>query len=100
MRKNNPLIGLLISVITCGILIFSFEKEFSFLQILLGFAVYILPSIFVTSFQSKLTVFIISTTTILLGYLSFKNQFYEIWAGVILALLIGRTINFYKIKIT
>jgi hypothetical protein len=100
MRKNNTLIGLLISVITCGILIFSFEKGFSFLQILLGFGVYILPSIFVTSFQSKLTVFIISTTTILLGYLSFKNQFYEIWAGVILALLIGRTINFYKIKIT
>jgi hypothetical protein len=100
MRKNNPLIGLLISVITCGILIFSFEKEFSFLQILLGFVVYILPSIFVTSFQSKLTVFIISTTTILLGYFSFKNQFYEIWVGVLLALLIGRTINFYKIKIT
>ena len=100
MRKNNPLIGLLISVITCGILIFSFEKEFSFLQILLGFVVYILPSIFVTSFQSKLTVFIISTTTILLGYFSFKNQFYEIWVGVLLALLIGRTINFYKITIT
>jgi hypothetical protein len=98
MRKNNPLIGLLISVITCGILIFSFEKEFSFLQILLGFVVYILPSIFVTSFQSKLTVFIISTTTILLGYFSFKNQFYEIWVGVILALLIGRTINFYSIR--
>jgi membrane-associated HD superfamily phosphohydrolase len=100
MRKNNPLIGLLISVITCGILIFSFEKEFSFLQIMLGFGVYILPSIFVTSFQSKLTVFIISTTTILLGYFSFKNQFYEIWVGVLLALLIGRTINFYKITIT
>lgn len=100
MRKYNPLIALLISVITCGILIFSFEKEFSFLQILLGFVVYILPSIFVTSFQSKLTVFIISTTTILLGYFSFKNQFYEIWVGVLLALLIGRTINFYKIKIT
>jgi hypothetical protein len=98
MRKNNPLIGLLISVITCGILIFSFEKEFSFLQILLGFGVYILPSIFVTSFQPKLTVFIISTTTILLGYFSFKNQFYEIWVGVLLALLIGRTINFYSIR--
>ncbi len=98
MRKNNPLTGLSISVITCGILIFSFEKGFSFIQILLGFGVYILPSIFVTSFQSKLTVFIISTTTILLGYFSFKNQFYEIWVGVLLALLIGRTINFYKIK--
>lgn len=98
MRKNNTLIGFLISVITCGLLIFSFEKGFSFLQILLGFGVYILPSIFVTSFQSKLTIFIISTTTILLGYFSFKNQFYEIWVGVLLALLIGRTINFYKIK--
>lgn len=100
MRKNNTLIGFLISVITCGFLIFSFEKGFSFLQILLGFGVYILPSIFVTSFQSKLIVFVISTTTILLGYFSFKNQFYELWVGVLLALLIGRTINFYKIKIT
>jgi membrane-associated HD superfamily phosphohydrolase len=98
LRKNNTLIGFLISVITCGLLIFSFEKGFSFLQILLGFGVYILPSIFVTSFQSKLTIFIISTTTILLSYFSFKNQFYEIWVGVLLALLIGRTINFYKIK--
>ncbi len=100
MRKNNPLIVLLISIITCGILIYSFEKGFSFIQIFIGFGVYILPSIFLTSFQSKLAVFIMSTTTILLGYFSFKNQFYELWVGVLLALLIGRTINFYKIKIT
>ena len=100
MRKNNTLIGFLISVITCSLLIFSFEKGFSFLQILLGFVVYILPSIFLTSFQSKLTIFILSTTTILLSYFSFKNQFYEFWVGVLLAILIGRTITFYKIKVT
>lgn len=98
MRKNNPLIGFLISVITCGLLIFSIEKNYSFLHIFLGFGVYILPSIFITSVKSKLTTFLISTTTILLGYLSLKYQFYDVWVGVLLALLIGRTINFYKIK--
>jgi len=99
MTNNNFIIGLLISILVCGILIFSFEKNYSFLQIIIGFMLYILPSIFITTFQSKLTVFIISSTTIMVSYISYKYQFYDVWAGVILALIVGRTINFYKIKI-
>lgn len=100
MRKNNIIIGLLIPVLTCGILIFSFENGLSFLKITVGFMIYILPSIFITSTKSKLTAFLISSTTILLGYFSFKYQLIDIWIGVLLALLIGRAINFYKIETT
>jgi predicted membrane protein len=98
LRKNNAIVGFLISVLICGILIFSIEKNYSFLQIIIGFIVYILPSIFITSLQSKLTVFLISSSTIMLGFLSYKYQFYEVWVGVLEAIIIGRAINFYKIR--
>lgn len=99
MNKGNLIIGVLLSILVCGILIFSFEKNYSFLQITIGFLVYILSSIFVTSLQSKLTVFLISSTTIMIAYISYTYHFYDVWIGVILAILTGRTINFYKIKI-
>jgi hypothetical protein len=87
------------SILICGVLIFSFEKNYSFLQITIGFLLYILPSIFITSLQSKLTVFLFSSITIISAYISYKYQFYDAWIGVILAVIIGRTINVYKIKI-
>ena len=99
MKINNFTIGILMSILICGILIFSFEKNYSFLQITIGFLVYILPSIFITSLQSKLSVFLLSSSTIMMAYISYKYHFYDVWVGVILAMLIGRTINFYKIKI-
>ena len=87
------------SILIYGILIFSIEKNYSFFQIIISFLIYILPTIFITSLQSKLTVFLISSTTIMIAYISYKYHFYDVWIGVILAILTGRTINFYKIKI-
>jgi hypothetical protein len=98
MNKKNLTIGVLLSIVICGTIIFSIEKNYSFLQIIIGFLVYILPSIFTNSLQSKLTIFLLSSTTIMLGFFSYKYKFYDVWLGVFLALLIGRTINFYKIK--
>ena len=99
MKNNNLLIGLILSVIVSGLFIFSIENNYSFLQIIVGFLVYIFPSIFITSLQSKLTVFLLSSTTVMLGYFSYKYQFYDIWVGILEALIIGRAINFYKLKI-
>jgi len=97
MKNNNLLIGVVLSVTVCGLIIFSIEKNYSFIQIMIGFLIYILPSIFITSLQSKLTVFLLSSTTIMLGFISYKYQFYEVWVGVLEAIIIGRAINFYKI---
>jgi hypothetical protein len=94
---NNKIIGLVLSLLVCGVPIFSFEKTYSFLQTTIGFLVYILPSIFITSLQSKLTVFLFSSTTIISAYISYKYQFYDAWIGVILT-LICRTLSFNKIK--
>ena len=98
MKNNNLLISVVLSAIVCGLIIFSIEKNYSFIQIIIGFIVYILLSIFITSLQSKLTVFLLTSTTIMLGFLSYKYQFYEVWVGVLEAIIIGRAINFYKIR--
>ena len=98
MKNNNLLIGVVLSVIVCGLIIFSIEKKYSFLQIFFGFLIFILPSIFITSLQSKLTVFLLSSTTIMVGFLAYKYQFYNIWVGILEALIIGRAMNFYRIK--
>ena len=98
MNKSDLIVGFLLSIIICGILIFSFEKNYSFIQIIVGFLIYILPSIFITSLRSKLTVFLLSSTTIMVGFIAYKYQFYNIWVGILEALIIGRAINFYRIK--
>lgn len=98
MKNNNLVIGVILSVIVCGLIILSIEKNYSFFQIIIGFLIYILPSIFTTSLQSKLKVFLLTSTTLLLGFLSYKYQFYEIWIGALEAIIIGRAINFYKIR--
>ena len=98
MKNNNLFAGVVLSAIICGLIIFSIEKNYSLTQIIVGFLIYILPSIFITSLQSKLSVFLLSSTTIMLGFLSFKYQFYEIWIGVSEAIIIGRSINYYKIR--
>lgn len=98
MNKSNSLIGVVLSVIVCVLIIFSIEKNYSFFQIIVGFMIYVLPSIFITSLQSKLTIFLLSSSTIMLGFLSNKYQFYDIWIGVLEAIIIGRAINFYKIR--
>jgi hypothetical protein len=98
MKKNNLLIGLILSALVCGIIICSIEKNISLPKIFIGFIIFIFPSIFITSFQSKLTVFIISSITIILGFISYKFQIYDIWIGVLEALIIGRVINYYRIR--
>jgi len=98
MKKNNLLIGLILSALVCGIIICSIEKNISLSKIFIGFIIFIFPSIFITSFQSKLTVFIISSITIILGFISYKFQIYDIWIGVLEALIIGRAINYYRIR--
>ena len=98
LKTNNFIIGIILSVIICGLIIYAAEINASVLQIVIGFIVFIFPSVFMTSLQSKSSIFLITSTIILLSYISFKYHYYDIWIGVLIALIIGRTINYYKIK--
>ncbi len=91
-------IGVFIAIIMSGLIILSVEQHYSFSQILIGFLIYIFPSIFISYLKSGLFVFFISILTILFVYFSFHFEYYHTWIGVLIAFSIGLPIHFYRIS--
>jgi hypothetical protein len=102
MKKGllSIIIGVLASVIIMGLVIFAIEEKRSFLQILSGFILFILPFTFISSFASKIMSFILSSVTILFGYIVYKMGYHDVWIGIVQALVIGGAMYYYKIRTT
>jgi hypothetical protein len=94
---NKTLIGVIIGLTFSGILIFSLNSGYNILQMLIGFFIYLIPSIFLSSFKSKKMSFILTVITALFTYVSIKYNFTDMWAGVLLALIIGLPLFFNKV---
>jgi hypothetical protein len=88
----------LIASVFSALIILSIERQFSIYQITLGFLVYILPAIFISSFKSTGPAFILTVVSILFAYCSFHFQLLEIWIGVLMAFLIGLPVYYYRIR--
>jgi len=95
---NNTLIGILAAILIGGLIIYSIEDERSLLQILTGFGICIVPFSFLSSFFSKVASFILALFFILLGYLAFKMEFYDVWIGIIMAAVIGGATFYFRIN--
>ena len=95
---NNVLIGVLAAIVIGGLIIYSIEDDRSLLQILSGFAICIVPFTFLSSFFSKVTSFILVLAFILLGYLAFKMEYYDVWIGVVMAAVIGGATFYFRIN--
>jgi hypothetical protein len=95
---NKILISVLITSIFSILIIISIESQFSFYQILIGFLIYILPATFISSFRSAGRASILTLVSILFTYSSFHFQLLEMWIGVLMALLLGLPIFYYRIR--
>ncbi len=95
---NNVLIGVLAAIVIGGLIIYAIEDDRSFLQILSGFAICIVPFTFLSSFFSKVASFILALSFILLGYLAFKMEYYDVWIGIVMAAVIGGATFYFRIN--
>ncbi len=95
---NKTLLGVIVGLIFAGILIFSINSGYSILQMVIGFVIYIIPSIFLSSFQSRTLSFILTVLTVIFIYVCIKFGYQDTWAGVALALTLGLPIYLLKIK--
>lgn len=95
---NKILAGVIMASLISGLLIFSIEEHYSFLQILFGFLVFIVPACFISSFKSRGLSFILSFVSILFAYVSYHFELYNTWVGVVMALTIGLPVFFYRIR--
>jgi len=94
---RNILIGGIVAVFCAAIVIFAIEGDKSFLQIIIGFAIFIIPFTFLSSFGSKIGSFIFIFCTILIAYLVTKFVYEDFWLGVLLASLIGGSAFYFRV---
>ena len=95
---KNVLIGVLASVLVGGLIIYAIEDDRSFLQILSGFIICIVPFTFISSFFSKVASFILALSFILLGYQTFKMEYFDVWIGIVIAAVIGGSAFYFRIN--
>jgi hypothetical protein len=93
-------IGVITAVLFSAVIIWSIEQAYSFWQISIGFVCSILPIIFFSGIKNNVAVFILLTAAIIFGYLSFKWEFPHVWAGILLAFILGFPIHYYRVRKT
>jgi len=94
---KNLIIGSVVALISAVILVIAFERNLSFLQIILGFGLYILPISFISIFTTKIPIFLLVFITAMITYFTIKFNFYDFWMGFFLALLIGGCIFYFRV---
>jgi membrane-associated HD superfamily phosphohydrolase len=97
-KATSITIGILLAILSCGILIYAFETDRSFAQIIIAFGVLFLPIAFISSINGKVAIFLLSSILILGGYICFKQDWYDTSFGVLLALLLGGATYFFRVS--
>ena len=95
---RNILIGSVIAIIAAALIIFIIESGRSFLQFSIGFLLFIIPITFISSFKSTVMSFILVAFSIFVFYIIFRFSYLDAIFGILLAILIGGTIFYYKVN--
>lgn len=97
-KITTTIIGIIIAIISCGILIYSFETDRSFVQVIIAFGILFLPIVFFSSIKGKVAVFLFTTILIIGGYICIKQQWYDTGFGVALATLLGGAVYIFRVS--
>lgn len=97
-KINNNILGIIMAVLCCGILIYAFESDRSFLQIFISFILLFLPIAFISSIRGKVAIFMFASFLIIAGYICIKLNWYDTVFGVLLALLLGGAVHIFRVS--
>lgn len=94
---KNIIIGSLVALITATIIIVSVEQHCSFLQIILGFVVFILPVSFLSLFITKTRIFFLVFLMTITIYITIKFSLFDFWIGFLLSIIIGGCVSYFRV---
>ena len=97
-KTKSIIVGIAMALIVAGILIFAFETDKSFLQIIITALLLTIPIMFISSINGKVLVFIFSFIAILGGYLCYKMEWYDTVYGLIIAATLGGAAHYFRIS--
>lgn len=98
MKSISIIIRIILAILVCGILIYAFESERSFIQIIAAFAILFIPITFISSIKDTVAVFLFVSILISVGYICYKQDWYDTGFGVALAMLLGGATCFFKVS--
>ena len=90
-------LGLFVALSVISIIVYISSTNGSFLQLFMGFMLFIFPIMFISSFGSTFAVFILTIYIATIGYFINEYEFYDTFMGVLLALVIGGSIAYFRI---
>jgi len=97
-KATSNIIGIILAALSCGLLIYAYETERSFTQILVAFGILFFPIVFISSINGKVAVFLFTSLLIIGGYICYKQQWYDTGFGVALAILLGGATYLFRVS--
>lgn len=95
---NKTFTGILIGLAFTSVLIYSINEHYSATQIIIGFLLFIFPAIFLSSFKSRTLAMVLTVISMLFAYFSYKFNYTDTWAGVLMALIVGIPLYVFKVR--
>ncbi|GEM_PF-1541577 len=91
-------LGIILSALCCGILIYAFETNRSIIQILIAFIALYFPISFISSIKGKFIIFLFTSFVIIGSYICIKQHWYDTGFGVALAIILGGATYIFRVS--
>ena len=98
MKIFRNSLGIILAIICCGILIYAFETNRSFLQIIIAFVALYFPIAFISSINEKVAIFLFTSFLIIGSYICFRHQLYDTGFGAALAIFLGGATYIFRVS--
>ena len=97
MDFKKIILGILVALSVIGVITYTSSTNRSFIQLFIGFVLFILPIMFISSFSSTTAAFTLTIYLAVTGYLIYSYKFYDTLMGLLLAIIIGGSIAYFRI---
>lgn len=98
MAINKTTLGVIVALLSFAVIAYAIETNKSLIQLFIGFVLFIIPVIFISSFNSSVGSFILVIFTAFFSYGMYKYEYYGTLFGILLAIIIGGSIAYFRVE--
>lgn len=98
MTINKTTLGVIVALLSFAVIVYAVETNRSLIQLFIGFILFIIPVILISSFNSSTGAFILVIFTAFFSYGMYNYEYYGALFGLLLAIIIGGSIAYFRVE--
>ncbi|WPE17230.1 hypothetical protein R5P06_03965 [Candidatus Thioglobus autotrophicus] len=98
MTINKTMLGVIVALLSFVVIAYAVETDRSLVQLFIGFILFIIPVVFISSFNSSTGSFVLVIFTTFFSYGMYKYEYYGTLFGLLLAIIIGGSIAYFRVE--